>query len=93
MVTFIYSNILSSVSMIYDEDACWFAAMNGHLNCLKYLHETAKAPWNYLAVRDANRNNHTECLQYLLDNDCPLKNRLVLRRRNTTHYRFRRRLI
>ena len=28
--------------------------MNGHLDCLKYLHETAKAPWNYQAVRVAH---------------------------------------
>ena len=49
-----------------------YAATSGHLDCLKYLHETAKAPWNYLAVREAHENNHPECLQYLLDNDCPL---------------------
>jgi hypothetical protein len=52
----------------YHETACWYAAEKGHLGCLKYLHETAKAPWNYKAVRKA----HPECLQYLLDNDCPL---------------------
>ena len=42
-----YSNILLSVSMInlrYMRVSC--AAMNGHLDCLKYLHETAKAPWD-----------------------------------------------
>ena len=54
------------------EDACEFAAKNGHLGCLKYLHETAKAPWDYLAVREAHDYNETECVQYLLDNDCPL---------------------
>ena len=48
------------------------AAMNGHLDCLKYLHETAKAPWSSWAVRYAHEKNQPECLQYLLDNDCPL---------------------
>jgi hypothetical protein len=46
--------------------------VNGHLDCLKYLHETAKAPWNSEAVRVAHENKHTECVQYLLDNNCPL---------------------
>jgi hypothetical protein len=39
---------------------------------LKYLHETAKAPWDEEAIRSAHENNHPECVQYLLDNDCPL---------------------
>ena len=55
-----------------NEGACWFAAINGHLDCLKYLHETAKAPWDSQAVRRAHENNQTECEQYLLDNNCPL---------------------
>ena len=46
--------------------------MNGHLDCLKYLHETAKAPWDEQAVLKAHKNEHPECVQYLLDNDCPL---------------------
>ena len=47
-------------------------SQNGHLDCLKYLHETAKAPWDEDAVRSAHENNHPDCVQYLLDNDCPL---------------------
>ena len=54
------------------EYACEDAARNGHLDCLKYLRETAKAPWDEVAVKVAHNNEHTECLQYLLDNDCPL---------------------
>ena len=59
----------------YDEfskDACYCAAMEGHLDGLKYLHETAEVPWDEDAVRVAYRNKRSECLQYLLDNDCPL---------------------
>ena len=60
----------------YDGDglfcACKLAAENGHLDCLKYLHETAKAPWNSAAIRVAREKNQPECLQYLLDNNCPL---------------------
>ena len=58
----------------YSEWACMHTAKNGHLDCLKYLHETAKAPWNLWAMREAHANNQTECSQYLLDNDCPLPN-------------------
>ena len=49
-----------------------WAAEKGHLDCLKHLHETAKAPWDENAVREAHKKNHPECLQYCLDNDCPL---------------------
>ena len=31
------------------------AAEYGHLDCLKYLHETAKAPWDFRAVRERTR--------------------------------------
>ena len=68
-----YSNILLSVSMINIAHVrvCW-QPRNGHLDCLKYLHETAKAPWDSHAVRRAHENNQPECVQYLLDNNCPL---------------------
>jgi hypothetical protein len=39
---------------------------------LKYLHETAKAPWTYRAVLEAHENNQTECVQYLREKNCPL---------------------
>jgi len=51
---------------------CVIAAEFGHFDCLKYLHETAKAPWDSIVVRSAHDHNRNECLQYLLDNDCPL---------------------
>jgi hypothetical protein len=49
-----------------------YAARKDHLDCLKYLHETAKVPWDDSAVREAHKRNQPECLQYLLDNNCPL---------------------
>jgi len=59
----------------YVHGACCHAARYGHLDCLKFLHETAKAPWDSDAVQCAHKNNHVECVQYLLDNDCPLPDR------------------
>jgi len=59
----------------YVRRACCHAARYGHLECLKFLHETAKAPWDSDAVRKAHKYNHVECVQYLLDNDCPLPDR------------------
>ena len=73
MVISTYSNILLSVSMInMTKLRVRMQPENGHLDCLKYLRETAKAPWNYWAVRDAHYDKQPECLQYLLDNNCPL---------------------
>ena len=47
MVISTYSNILLSVSIDeYTAYACERAAREGHLDCLKYLRETAKAPWD-----------------------------------------------
>jgi hypothetical protein len=51
---------------------CYWAARNGHLPALKYLHENG-CPWNrelgdtcyYAALR-----KHWDCLQYLVDNKC-----------------------
>ena len=51
---------------------CWLAAKNGHLDCLKFLHKVAKAPWDSRAVEIAFKENESECLHYLLNNGCPL---------------------
>jgi len=50
-----------------DEDACESAARNGHLECLKYLHEEAKAPWGSLTASWAALYGHLHILEYLVE--------------------------
>jgi hypothetical protein len=51
--------------------ACAYAAEYGHLECLKYLHEVAKAPWNTgtanYAADAAAKNGHLHILEYLVE--------------------------
>ena len=54
-----------------DESACGIAAQFGHLECLKYLHEEAKAPWDSSVLHFAHRNKHLECLRYAIEKKCP----------------------
>ena len=50
-----------------DEDACAFAAFNGHLECLKYLREEVKAPWDSHTATWAAENGHLHILEYLVE--------------------------
>jgi len=50
-----------------DEWACAHAAKNGHLECLKYLHEDAKAPWDEYTAAWAAQNGHLHILEYLVE--------------------------
>ena len=50
-----------------DEMACACAAQNGHLECLKYLHEEAKAPWDSDTASLAAENGHLHILEYLVE--------------------------
>ena len=50
-----------------DEDACAFAASNSHLECLKYLREEVKAPWDFLTSAWAAQNGHLHILEYLVE--------------------------
>ena len=50
-----------------DEFACANAAENGHLACLKYLHEEAKAPWDLGTAIWAASNGHLHILEYLVE--------------------------
>ena len=50
-----------------DEIACGNAAKNGHLECLKYLREEAKAPWDSRTAAWAAANGHLHILEYLVE--------------------------
>jgi hypothetical protein len=52
-----------------DEDACTNAAENGHLECLKYLHEEVKAPWDHDTAAEAAENGHLHILEYLVERE------------------------
>ena len=47
--------------------ACASAAENGHLECLKYLREEAKAPWDSSTAEWAAQNGHLHILEYLVE--------------------------
>ena len=50
-----------------DEDASANAAARGHLECLKYLLEEAKAPWNSYTAAWAAESGHLHILEYLVE--------------------------
>jgi hypothetical protein len=50
-----------------DEFACANAALEGHLECLKYLHEEAEAPWDSGTASWAASNGHLHILEYLVE--------------------------
>jgi len=50
-----------------DDYACIYAAKYGHLECLKYLHEEAKAPWDWTTATNAASEGHLHILEYLVE--------------------------
>ena len=50
-----------------NEGACANAAKNGHLECLKYLREEVKAPWDSVTASWAAQNGHLHILEYLVE--------------------------
>ncbi|CAL6326935.1 unnamed protein product [Bathycoccus prasinos] len=50
-----------------DELACINAASGGQLECLKYLHEEAKAPWDSRTAEWAALNGHLHIFEYLVE--------------------------
>jgi hypothetical protein len=50
-----------------DVEACALAADGGQLECLKYLREEAKAPWDSSTAEWAAQNGHLHILEYLVE--------------------------
>ena len=46
------------------------AAMDGHLDCLKYAHENG-CPWDENTARYAALGGNLDCLKYVYENGCP----------------------
>ena len=55
------------MSVISKSEACAFAALNGHLEVLKYLREEAEAPWDWYTATWAAQNGHLHILEYLVE--------------------------
>jgi hypothetical protein len=49
--------------------ACAYAAKNGHLECLKYLREEVKAPWDFATACFAAQYGHLHILEYLVERE------------------------
>jgi hypothetical protein len=49
--------------------ACAYAAESGILECLKYLHEEVKAPWDDCTASSAAFNGHLHILEYLVERE------------------------
>ncbi|CAL6318452.1 unnamed protein product [Bathycoccus prasinos] len=50
-----------------DEGACLSASSGGHLECLKYLREEVKAPWDSETASWAAKFGHLHILEYLVE--------------------------
>jgi len=47
--------------------SCGCAAISGHLEILKYLHEEVKAPWDFKTASRAAEHGHLHILEYLVE--------------------------
>lgn len=51
---------------------CIFAASGGHLECLRFLHESANCQMNENVCQEAAKGGHVECLKYAVEQGCPV---------------------
>lgn len=64
-----------------------YAARNGHLECLKYLHQHG-CVWTEETLRGAVTCKQVECLKYAYENGCPFDIETVVKEIETEHRRL-----
>ena len=62
-------NYLAAHKELWDARTCMYAAKNGQLLCLQYLHENG-CRWNAKTCEAAAENGHLNVLQYAVRNGC-----------------------
>jgi hypothetical protein len=60
---------------VIDADACAYAALNGHLDCLIFLREKWY-PWNEKTCEYATIGKHIDCLTYAYTQGCPMTSKV-----------------
>ena len=54
----------------WNTNTCMYAAMNGHLECLRFLH-TQGCEWDVSTCYSAANSGYLECLKYARQHGCP----------------------
>ena len=65
-----FIKIIKNIELKKSTNYCKQAAYNGHLECLRYLHENG-CPWDGWTCIFAAKYGHLYCLQYAHENGCP----------------------
>ena len=56
----------------WDERVCWLAALNGHLEIIKWVRScNPPCPWNELSLRVAVFRKDLEIIKFCVENGCP----------------------